>query len=148
MEYAVKTLNTKKEDIITILKQEINFPIHFSSIETRWRGGSILVDVNDVVLDDTAEPVPFLSVKKLTLSTTPYHFLFKKGNMFNRLIFEGMKILLGWGKNEKLMVLGLEGETLPSEFDYRTLLKALATQDKVIIKNGEIVWTGSQNTVH
>lgn len=148
MEYATQTLNTHQEEIAETLKKEIGFPIQYSSLESHWRGGYIMVDVNDVILNDLEKPVPFLSVKKLTLSTNPFRFLFKKENKFNRLIFNGMKMVLGWGEDKKLTVLGLEGEDLPSEFDYNSLLKSLASQESVVIKHSEITWYGPETEIH
>ncbi len=126
--------------ISTIVKQELGFPVHFSSMDPGWSGVSLGLFFKNVVVIDAEIPKPFISIARLEVYPSLKDVLFGDKVRVVRMVMHNLKMVVGWDANSGVSVLDLDGEALPTGLDYKTIVNFIREQNKTTFNNAEIVW--------
>lgn len=154
----------RHSEIQEYLHQKIGIPLHYDSLETASHMTGVSFILNNLVINDPSKATrkntkdknskdknaigattapgstntPLLSVQKLELSPDLIHSLLERKMILKEIVVHGLKTQYHW--DEKKQTSSSDSE--PLDLDFKAVLAALASQQKIFLKGAEIVWTG------
>jgi uncharacterized protein YhdP len=132
--------NKNQERIVAQIKQELDFPLTFDSIKTGWFGLSLGVSLQNVTIFDSEVPIPFVKIETIKIFPEIKTLLFEQAPQFKKIVLKGLKVAIGWHFKEGFSVLGLQGESIPTNVNYASLMALISKQQNIVVKNAEIDW--------
>lgn len=137
---AEQKVRDNQEIISTQIQQAVSVPIQFDSLEPVWSGLSFGIALNNVILLDTDEPIPFVSIEKMQVFPNLLDLLKGREISFSKVVLSTLKLHLQWSREQGIRVIGLKGESLADGFQYQDFSDFLRLQNKIFVKNSEIQW--------
>ncbi len=133
-------LNKNREKISQQLQAELGFPIRFEKISASFVGFSLAVSLEKMIIVDIGKPTPFIAIDTVKVALDLKSLLLDRTAKFKKIFLQGLKIVIGRDAENKFSLLGLQGESVSSNFEYATLMDALHKHPFIVIKNSTIEW--------
>lgn len=136
-----------QELISAKLQEAVSFPIQFDSLEPVWSGLSFGIVLKNVVLIDSGEPIPFVSIEKMQVFPNLLDLVQGREINFSKVVLSTLKLHLQWASEQGISIVGLKGERLSDGFQYQDFSDFLRLQNKILVKKGEIHWSIPEESV-
>lgn len=127
-----------RTNIESQIKKTIPIPISFGEMEVKWSGFSFVLSLQSVLVTHEEKAVPFVSIKEVNLPLNLLDLALKKPLNFNKVILDGLKIVIGLDDQNHGTLLGLKKEILPGKAKPSELFALLASQEAFIIKQANV----------
>lgn len=141
LQYLSRQLDQNREQITTLVKQELGFPITYDGIRATMSGYHIGIVFKNVAVQDPHLQMTVLSADSIKVLPDIKAYLFDNVLKPKKIIFVRPKLMLDWDGKTKISIKGLQGQLISNSLKDSTLLQQLDLQT-LQIEQGEIDWQG------